>query len=94
LLTGGDVAAAVSDVLKRAGVARQEVRHVLVQESVASVPVALDRLCRQGRLDDGDTVVVCGVDGGGSIGCGLLRWTGTSAGRAGHPWTLAESCLL
>ncbi|MBV9026881.1 MAG: hypothetical protein JO362_24480 [Streptomycetaceae bacterium] len=91
LLTGGDVAAAVGDVLKRAGVARQEVRHMLVQEPVVSVPVALDRLCRQGRLGDGDIVVICAVGGGGSIGCGLLRWAGT---RAGRPWTLTERCSL
>jgi 3-oxoacyl-[acyl-carrier-protein] synthase III len=93
-LTKGDVADAVSDVLKRAGAARQEVRHVLVQESVASVPVALDHVRRQGRLDDGDTVVVCGVEGDGSIGCALLRWAGVSAWRAGHPWTTTESCSL
>jgi 3-oxoacyl-[acyl-carrier-protein] synthase III len=91
-LTKGNAADAVSDVLKRAGAARQEVRHVLVQESVASVPVALDRLCRQGRLDDGDTVVVCGAEGGGSIGCALLRWAGASAWRSGRPWMPAGSC--
>jgi 3-oxoacyl-[acyl-carrier-protein] synthase III len=94
LLTKGDIADAVSDVLKRAGVARQDVRRVLVQESVASVPVALDRLRRQGRLDDGDAVVVCDAEGDGSIGCALLRWAGASAWRAGRPSTLTESCSL
>jgi 3-oxoacyl-[acyl-carrier-protein] synthase III len=91
LLVEGDVALAVSDVLKRAGVARPEVRHLLVQEPTVSVPVALDRLSKQRLLDDGDVVVVCDRGDGGSVGCGLLRWAGMSAAYAGAP---AVSCSL
>jgi 3-oxoacyl-[acyl-carrier-protein] synthase III len=91
LLVEGDVTLAVSDVLKRAGVARPEVRHVLVQEPAVSVPVALDRLSKQRLLDDGDVVVVCDRGSGGSVGCGLLRWAGMSAAYA---WAPAVSCSL
>jgi 3-oxoacyl-[acyl-carrier-protein] synthase III len=79
LLTGSDLGAAFDDALTRAGVARQQVRHVLVEEPAVSVPVALDRLSRQGLLADGDIVALCGWDRGGTVGCGLVRWAGAQA---------------
>ncbi|WP_305783690.1 3-oxoacyl-ACP synthase III family protein [Symbioplanes lichenis] len=40
----------------------------------ASVPVALDDAVREGRLADGDLVLLAGFGGGMAIGASLMRW--------------------
>jgi 3-oxoacyl-[acyl-carrier-protein] synthase III len=42
--------------------------------SSASVPVALDEAVRQGRIDKGDMLVLCGFGGGLAWGTAILRW--------------------
>ena len=42
--------------------------------SAASVPIALDEANRQGRIKDGDIVVLMGFGGGLSWGCVAMRW--------------------
>ncbi|MEU5873438.1 beta-ketoacyl-ACP synthase III [Glycomyces sp. NPDC047369] len=47
----------------------------------ASIPLALDRARREGRLDSGHTVLLTAFGGGFTWGSALLRWPGT----ARHP---------
>ncbi len=43
--------------------------------SAASVPIMLDEACREGRIKNGDTVVLVAVGSGWTWGAALLRWT-------------------
>jgi 3-oxoacyl-[acyl-carrier-protein] synthase-3 len=47
--------------------------------SSASIPVALDEAVQEGRLKDGDNVVLVGFGGGLTWGATLLRWNTTEA---------------
>jgi len=42
--------------------------------SAASIPIAMDEAYRAGRINRGDTVLLCGFGGGLTWGTGLLRW--------------------
>lgn len=42
--------------------------------SAASIPLALDEACREGRIRRGDLVVMCGFGAGLTWGTGLFRW--------------------
>ena len=42
--------------------------------SAASIPLALDEACRDGRLHRGDLVLLCGFGAGLTWGTGLFRW--------------------
>lgn len=43
--------------------------------SSASVPVALNEAWEQGRIQEGDTIVLCGFGGGLTWGATVLRWS-------------------
>jgi 3-oxoacyl-[acyl-carrier-protein] synthase-3 len=47
--------------------------------SAASIPIALDRAWRAGRVRDGDLVLLTSFGAGLAWGANLLRWTGPSA---------------
>jgi 3-oxoacyl-[acyl-carrier-protein] synthase-3 len=47
--------------------------------SAASIPIALDRAYRAGRVHEGDLVLLTSFGAGLSWGANLLRWTGTAA---------------
>ncbi|RLT06859.1 MAG: ketoacyl-ACP synthase III [Planctomycetota bacterium] len=42
--------------------------------SAASIPLALDEACREGRIHRGDLVVMCGFGAGLTWGTSLFRW--------------------
>lgn len=42
--------------------------------SAASIPLALDEAARQGRIESGDLVLMCGFGAGLTWGTGLYRW--------------------
>ncbi len=42
--------------------------------SAASIPIALDEACQQGRVNRGDLIVMCGFGAGLSWGTGVFRW--------------------
>lgn len=42
--------------------------------SAASIPIALDEANRSGRIDSGDTVLLCSFGGGFTWGAGLIKW--------------------
>ena len=44
--------------------------------SAASIPIALDRAWRAGRIREGDLVLLTSFGAGLSWGANLLRWTG------------------
>ena len=47
--------------------------------SAASIPIALDRAYRAGRVHEGDLVLLTSFGAGLSWGANLVRWTGTPA---------------
>jgi 3-oxoacyl-[acyl-carrier-protein] synthase-3 len=47
--------------------------------SAASIPIALDRAWRAGRVHEGDLVLLTSFGAGLSWGANLIRWTGPSA---------------
>ena len=47
--------------------------------SAASIPIALDRAYRAGRVHEGDLVLLTSFGAGLSWGANLLRWTGAAA---------------
>ncbi len=47
--------------------------------SAASIPLALDRAWRAGRVHDGDLVLLTSFGGGLAWGANLVRWTGPGA---------------
>ena len=49
--------------------------------SAASIPLALDVAVRDGRIRDGQHVMMVGVGGGFTWGSVLVRWNGNVAGR-------------
>ena len=62
---------------KRLGIARERVvvtvdRHA--NTSAASIPLALDEAVRDGRIRDGQHVMMLGVGGGFTWGSALVRW--------------------
>ena len=42
--------------------------------SAASIPLALDEACQQGKIQSGDLVLMCGFGAGLTWGTGLFRW--------------------
>jgi 3-oxoacyl-[acyl-carrier-protein] synthase-3 len=42
--------------------------------SAASIPIAMDEAYRAGRINRGDTVLLCGFGGGLTWGTGVMRW--------------------
>jgi len=47
--------------------------------SAASIPIALDRAWRAGRVRPGDLVLLTSFGAGLSWGANLIRWTGPAA---------------
>jgi 3-oxoacyl-[acyl-carrier-protein] synthase-3 len=47
--------------------------------SAASIPIALDRAWRAGRIREGDLVLLASFGAGLSWGANLIRWTGPAA---------------
>jgi 3-oxoacyl-[acyl-carrier-protein] synthase-3 len=47
--------------------------------SAASIPVALDRAWRAGRVREGDLVLLTSFGAGLAWGANLIRWTGPAA---------------
>ena len=43
--------------------------------SAASVPLALDDVCRRGQLAPGDIVLFVGFGAGFTLGAAVVRWT-------------------
>ncbi len=41
----------------------------------ACIPMALDDAVRQGRLQPGENIILCGSGGGVALGCLAFRWT-------------------
>ncbi len=67
----------LNKLLSRLGV-KQEKVFINVQKygntSAASIPIALDEANREGRLGEGDLLLICSFGGGFTWGAGLLRW--------------------
>lgn len=64
-------------VAKRLGLAPERLSYTIGETgniSSACIPLALDRLKRQGGLKDGDLVVLCGFGAGLDVGTCLIRW--------------------
>jgi acetoacetyl-CoA synthase len=67
----------VRELTERSGLGRAQTHRTLERYGnigSASVPVALDEAVRNGRISDGDLVLLAGFGGGMSIGACLLRW--------------------
>jgi 3-oxoacyl-[acyl-carrier-protein] synthase-3 len=47
--------------------------------SAASIPIALDRAWRAGRVREGDLVLLTSFGAGLAWGANLIRWTGPAA---------------
>jgi 3-oxoacyl-[acyl-carrier-protein] synthase III len=64
-------------LMSRLGVSPEKV-FINVQKygntSAASIPIALDEANREGRLKEGDILLLCSFGGGFTWGAGLLRW--------------------
>jgi 3-oxoacyl-[acyl-carrier-protein] synthase III len=67
----------LNSLCERLGLAPEKVYiniHKYGNTSAASVPIALDEACREGRLQEGDLVLLCAFGGGFTWGATLLRW--------------------
>jgi len=67
----------LNNLRERLGIAEERVFINLSQygnTSAASVPIALDEACRQGRMARGDIVLFCTFGGGLTWGSLLMRW--------------------
>jgi 3-oxoacyl-[acyl-carrier-protein] synthase-3 len=72
----------IDSAIKRFGLSEEKVVVNLDRYgnmSSASIPVALDEAVQEGRLKDGDNVVLVGFGGGLTWGATLLRWNTTEA---------------
>jgi 3-oxoacyl-[acyl-carrier-protein] synthase-3 len=75
------------DVARRAGVSDEQL--VVVGETVgnmgaANIPYCLATAVAQGRLHEGDLVLLIAFGGGVTWGTALLRWSGAASIRVGH----------
>ena len=48
--------------------------HLHANTSAASIPLALDTACRDGRIRSGDLVMIEAMGGGFTWGSALVRW--------------------
>lgn len=53
--------------------------------SAASIPMTLDDAARNGKISDGDLVLLLGFGGGMAAGISLLRWSETAMANAARP---------
>ncbi len=67
----------LNKLVDRLGFSREKV-FINVQKygntSAASIPIALDEVRREGRLQTGDVLLVCSFGGGFTWGAGLIKW--------------------
>ncbi|ADI04499.1 3-oxoacyl-(acyl-carrier-protein) synthase 3 [Streptomyces bingchenggensis BCW-1] len=72
------------DAFPRLGLDRAKL-HLTVDEhgntSAASIPLALDTVCRAGAFRDGELLLLAGFGGGMSVGSALLHWDGDANPR-------------
>ncbi|MFD7339091.1 3-oxoacyl-ACP synthase III family protein [Streptomyces violascens] len=71
----------LSQLVEQSGLNTAQTHRTLEQfgnTGSASVPVTLDAACRQGRIHDGDLVLLAGFGGGMSLGAGLIHWGATA----------------
>jgi 3-oxoacyl-[acyl-carrier-protein] synthase-3 len=69
----------IEAAMKRYGLAAEKVVVNLDRYgnmSSASIPVALHEAIEEGRVSDGDTIVLCGFGGGLTWGATVLNWGG------------------
>ena len=67
----------LNKLLSRLGVKKEKVFinvHKYGNTSGASIPIALDEANREGRINQGDLLLICSFGGGFTWGAGLLRW--------------------
>ncbi|MEU7037504.1 ketoacyl-ACP synthase III [Streptomyces sp. NPDC046237] len=67
----------LSQLVEECGLSRAQTHRTLERygnTGSASVAVTLDAAHRQGRIHDGDLVLLAGFGGGMSLGAGLIRW--------------------
>ena len=64
-------------VAKRCGIDPSKMAHTIQETgniSSACIPLALDRMSREGSLHAGELVLICGFGAGLDIGTALIRW--------------------